>query len=251
MGGWIKVHRKLIDSQIFANPELLKLWLLCLLKANHTKNWVQFKNLVTPIEILPGQFITGRQSICHEFYRNQSSNIKSCRTVWRYLKTLEKLNMMSIKSTTKYSLFTINKWSQYQSNPNNCPTGVKQDSNKVPANDLQLSTNKNDNNEENDKKRLNLNGVNIPEKLVSDEFIQLYYKYMQDVEVKYKQKVTSNQTGVHFSQLIKLKNTGNKPEEVIAQTIAGGYKIFFPVKDYSNSFNTSDLRKPSYLNQEL
>lgn len=35
MEGWIKIHRKLLESNVFDNEKALKVWLWCLLKATH------------------------------------------------------------------------------------------------------------------------------------------------------------------------------------------------------------------------
>ena len=43
--GWIMLYRKLIDNPIFLKPELLQLWVYCLLKANHKENKIIFNKL--------------------------------------------------------------------------------------------------------------------------------------------------------------------------------------------------------------
>lgn len=35
MEGWIKLHRKLISSNVFDNEKVLKVWIWCLMKATH------------------------------------------------------------------------------------------------------------------------------------------------------------------------------------------------------------------------
>ena len=35
MAGWIKLHRKTLDSKVFQNEKLLKTFVWCLLKASH------------------------------------------------------------------------------------------------------------------------------------------------------------------------------------------------------------------------
>ena len=35
MTGWIKLHRKLLDSPIFQNEKLFKVFAYCLMKASH------------------------------------------------------------------------------------------------------------------------------------------------------------------------------------------------------------------------
>lgn len=33
--GWIKLHRKLLNSNVFKNEKLLKIWIWCLCKVTH------------------------------------------------------------------------------------------------------------------------------------------------------------------------------------------------------------------------
>ncbi len=135
MQGWIKLHRKLLDNPIFNDPHLLKLWVYCLLKATHKER----KQIVGKqmVELQPGQFVTGRFILAEEYNKGaKPKDIVSDRTLWRWLKFLEECEFLSIKSTTKYSVVTINNWDKYQEND-------QQTSSKRPANDQQMSTNKN------------------------------------------------------------------------------------------------------------
>ena len=63
MKGWVKLYRKLQDSPIFGDPVLLKLFILCLLKANHKPNKVFLDGVNQPIQVAAGQFITGRNRL--------------------------------------------------------------------------------------------------------------------------------------------------------------------------------------------
>ena len=120
MKGWIKVHRKIFYSEIFEDPILFKLFMLCLLRAAHKPIEVIIEGLNDPIKLKPGQFITGRFSLHRDFYRKSKStrgravNEWSPDTLWRRLKLLEKLEMLHIESFNKYSIITIINWTQYQ-----------------------------------------------------------------------------------------------------------------------------------------
>lgn len=141
MQGWIKLHRKLLENPIFNDPHLLKLWIYCLLKATHKER----KQIVGKqiVELKPGQFVTGRFSLAKEYNRDaKPKDVVSDRTLWRWMKFLEESEFLSIKSTTKYSVVTINNWDKYQDND-------QQMSSKCPSNVQQVSTNKNDKNVEN------------------------------------------------------------------------------------------------------
>ena len=75
MEGWVKLHRKLLDSQIFQNEKLLKIWIWCLLKATYKDN-SQLVGLQN-VDLKSGEFVFGRKKASEElkmsesmFYRN-------------------------------------------------------------------------------------------------------------------------------------------------------------------------------------
>ena len=105
MEGWIKLYRQLLESPIFNNEKLLKVWIWCLLKATH-KGYEQFvgKQL---IYIKVGQFVTGRKRASEELRLKEG-------TVYDYIKTLEKEKMLDIKSNNKFSIISIINWEKYQ-----------------------------------------------------------------------------------------------------------------------------------------
>ena len=142
--GYIKLYRKSIDSQVFQNPHLWKLWTLCLMKANHKEAWVSVDHIIEPIKILPGQFITGRYSLHKEYYPKATKKQKSALTVWRWLLFLEKVGNLSIKTNNKYSIVTIINWETYQGDKKqNEQVNEQQMNNKRTTDEQQMNTNKN------------------------------------------------------------------------------------------------------------
>jgi len=103
MKGWIKLHRKILDNGIFADAELLKIFIWCLLKANREN---KDKNIYNA-KIKQGQFLTGRISASEELYIKPS-------TVHNRLKKLQQMGYIKLKSTNKYTIITILKFKQYQ-----------------------------------------------------------------------------------------------------------------------------------------
>lgn len=98
------------DNRIWANPDLLKLWLWCLVKANYTgKRWVSFKSGKgrIDIEIEKGQFVYGRHSASEDLGINPS-------TLRDRMKKLADLGFISINSASQYSLITICNYEYYQ-----------------------------------------------------------------------------------------------------------------------------------------
>lgn len=126
--GYIKLWRKSVNSAVFADPILWKLWCLCLMKATHERFWVTVDGIAKPLELKPGEFITGRFALHREFYPKKRSDQKSPDTIWRKLKILENLQNLHIRSHAKYSIISITNWNQYQESAqqvhNTCTTGA-------------------------------------------------------------------------------------------------------------------------------
>ena len=121
--GYIKLWRKSKDSTIFAHEGLWKLWCLCLMKANHEGAEVMMSGLLKPVKVEPGQFITGRNSLWEDYHQFHLKKRKPRRkpapsliTVYRWLLTLQEMQLLNIKTCNKYSIITIINWIQYQAN---------------------------------------------------------------------------------------------------------------------------------------
>lgn len=144
MEGWIKYHRKITESVVWTDPNMLKLWSLCLLKASH-KDQPNYSLGGQPIPLKAGDFITGRDSLSEEFNRGvQKRNRVSAITLWRFLKKFEKFEMLNIKTTNRYSVVSIKNWDVYQSDE-------QQMNNNRTTDEQQMNTNKNVKNNKNDK----------------------------------------------------------------------------------------------------
>lgn len=142
--GWIKVYRKITDSLVWSDPNLLKMWILCLTKASHDESTFNFNG--KKILLHSGEFVTGRTAIGAEYnYGAQKRHQISADSSWRLLKKLENMQMLHIKTTTKYSVVTVINWSEYQE-------VAQHSANNPPTSRQQVATYKNDKNEKNEKK---------------------------------------------------------------------------------------------------
>ncbi len=93
--GWIKLHRKALESEVWNDVTAFRVLMWCLLRANHQT----------------GRLTTGREV-----------GAKDCKlkptTFYKALIRLEKLKIISLvtrKVTIKFTEVTINKWHLYQS----------------------------------------------------------------------------------------------------------------------------------------
>lgn len=142
--GWIKVHRKVINSQVFQGEGLFKVWMWCLLKANHKDKWVQITTGKGTSEVFVkrGQFIFGRKSAA------KALKMPGRTVQYRMLK-LATMRNLAIQTDTHYSTVTILNYDLYQSShPENMagtltPNGQATDTNKNDKNEKKsLSPNK-------------------------------------------------------------------------------------------------------------
>lgn len=124
-----------MNSPVWSDPNYLKLWMYCLMKATHKEREIIVGNAVVTLE--PGQFITGRESLADDLNKGAKPKQRLSEKTWyRYLENLERWQMLTINKTNKYSVISILKWAEYQGNDH-------QMSNKSPSDDHQMSTNKN------------------------------------------------------------------------------------------------------------
>jgi len=135
---WIKLHRKLLDNPVMKNPNLLQLFIYCLLKANHKENEFIFGGSLVKVE--RGSFITGRFEIAKALNMNPSS-------VYKNLKKLQLLGYISLNSNNKNTMLSVMKYNTYQTT---VTTKEQQSNNKVTTKEQQSNTNKNDKKEKND-----------------------------------------------------------------------------------------------------
>ncbi len=107
--GYIKLHRKTLDSRVFQNEGVLKVWIWCLLKANYKGQWTSIKagKGTTEVWIGPGQFIFGKYTAAKELKMPPS-------TVWKRIKKLIADGNLVVKSNRQYSVITIVNWDTYQ-----------------------------------------------------------------------------------------------------------------------------------------
>lgn len=119
--GWIKLHRKILDNDIFKNDKLFRVFMYLLLKASHSERDQLIGDSI--VNLKAGQWATGRKAIS----RDTGLTEQNVRTA---ISKLEKLGILTIKVTVKYSIFSISNWDCYQQDnqqaTNNQPTSNQQ-----------------------------------------------------------------------------------------------------------------------------
>jgi len=132
--GWITLHRRILDWEWHAVPEMVSLWIHLLLMANHRdKKWMG-------IEVKRGQIITGRAALSEKTGLSERM-VRSC------LARLQKCECISIKTTSRFSIITVLNFDTYQNETDaKRPTIDQQSTNNRPTSDQQSTTNNNVNN---------------------------------------------------------------------------------------------------------
>lgn len=111
--GWVREHRKEMDSVVWANPYQFKLWRQLIMMANHSDGKVIFngKQFAVPA----GSMVTGRDAIAFIYNKGaQPDHVKSARLLWKWIKKFEEWQMLTISSTPRYSVISITNYGKYQ-----------------------------------------------------------------------------------------------------------------------------------------
>jgi|TARA_R100001530_G_scaffold10633_1_gene10469 hypothetical protein len=101
MEGWIKIHRKLLDWEWLDDMKTFKLFMYLLLTVNYEdKKW-------QGVEVKAGQKITSVANLASAT-RLTSQNVRTS------LNRLKSTNELTIKTTNRFTIITVCKWSEYQ-----------------------------------------------------------------------------------------------------------------------------------------
>jgi hypothetical protein len=147
--GCILLARSIDKSDVFQNEKWLKVWIWCLIQANHKGKSVPVKTgkYETVVKLERGQFIFGRHKSAKKL------NMKSS-TVRNIMEKLEKLQNLDIHPDTHYSVVTIRDYDFYQNMENykGQARGQAED-NQRTGRGQPKDTTKNDNNDNNDNNK--------------------------------------------------------------------------------------------------
>ena len=118
--GYVLVWRKIQDSGLMQMPNTLAVFLHLLFSATHQT--LKVGTTTGVIELQRVQYISG-------LYLQSKDLKQSVQQIRTSLARLEQLEIISIKSTSKYSIYTIENYDIYQ-DPNKLATNKQQTDNK-------------------------------------------------------------------------------------------------------------------------
>lgn len=185
MQGYIKLHRQITEWEWYNNINVCRLFIHCLLKANHkAKKW---QGQV----IQAGSFITSYEKLSIE----TGLSIHQVRTA---LNKLKMTNEVAYQSTSQYSIITIKNWDRFQMDGKQ---NGNQMANEWQTDGKQMATTNNDKNVKNEnnnllskpEKKEILDYVSLlGKKIAVDDFIAYYeaaeWKDKDGLPVNWKQK---------------------------------------------------------------
>ena len=128
MDGWLKLYRSSLDSAVFQDAEVLKVWIWLLCNVAFEQHDTICYGKV--IHLKPGQIATGRKKIAQCTDLNETK-------VYRALTAIKSLGNIEIKSTNRYSIITVVNWEKYQDESGNRTANEQQTNSKTTADEQQ------------------------------------------------------------------------------------------------------------------
>ena len=122
MDGWLKLYRSILDSAVFQDAEVLKVWIWLLCNVAFEQHDTICYGKV--IHLKQGQIATGRKKIAQCTDLNETK-------VYRALTALKSLGNIEIKATNKYSIITVVNWDKYQDENGNRTANEQQTNSKT------------------------------------------------------------------------------------------------------------------------
>ncbi len=111
MKGWIKLHRKIMDNEIWNDPTTFRLFTLLLIKASHTDGFV-----TNGVTLNKGQYLRSYSKLSEDLAYKEGRGMKkvSKSTIKRSVNKLIKNNIVSVHDTELGTVFTVLKYHLYQ-----------------------------------------------------------------------------------------------------------------------------------------
>lgn len=121
MAGYIKLHRKLLKWEWYSDPNTFRVFMHLLLTASYEGNSFRGHKLKA------GQVVCGRKQLAKDLGLSE----QSVRTALEHLKST---NEITIRTTNRFSIITIEKWAMYQSDTDDINQQTDQQANTQATN---------------------------------------------------------------------------------------------------------------------
>lgn len=217
--GWIKIHRQLLEWEWYDDTNVVRLFLHCLLKANHKDK--KYRGTT----VRRGSFLTGRELLA----KQTGLTIQETRTALNKLKSTSEL---TIKSSTKGTVIEVVNYHEYQTANQQANQTVTNDQ---PASNQLVTTNKNDKNDKKEKNDKNDKNKEFNFPFQTKQFSEAWSDW-----VIYRKEIKKPLTDTAIKrQLNTLKEmTEANAIESITNSISNGWAGLFEVKATKGKIKT-------------
>lgn len=245
MDGWIKIHRKLLDWEWYDDGNVVRVFLHLLLTANfEPKKW-------HGITIERGQLATSVVNLASQVHLTS----KQIRIV---LEKLKNTNEIGIQTTNKYTLITICKYADYQTQEATIgQTNGNQTANEGQTNGNQRATTKEIKKDKKERTEENIFAQAVDE--LQPEIKESIMACANEIEcwIDYKKNEfrAKYKTAISFKAFLnKLYNLGNGNPEImkaiIEQSIANHYQGIFELKNKKYGDTRNDTSSCDYVSTD-
>ncbi|MGM0775468.1 MAG: hypothetical protein ACQEXE_01655 [Bacillota bacterium] len=172
MQGWIKLHRKILENEIWHDVTTFRLFTLLLLHAVH-KDGVKVKG----IELKRGQYLRSYSKLAEDLEYKEKRGYKkvSKSTVLRSVKKLVDEGIVSVNETDYGTVFTILKYHEYQGGDDDNETPIETDN--EPLSERNRNVIETKSKQEQELKNLRIKELNTstkdPVDVIAEKFIDL------------------------------------------------------------------------------
>jgi len=230
--GYINLYRSFIKWEWFEVPNMVTVFIYCLLKANFKdKNW-------RGVEIKRGQFITSLETMRNET-KLSTQKIRTC------LDKLEKTKEINKQSNNQFTIITICKYDSYQSNQE---TTNKQLTNEQQTDNKRITTTNNDNKEKNVNNKKEI--FNFRKEMIDFGFNETLV--VDWLKVRKTKKATNTQTALNgfINEIKKCDLPKNDILKICIERSWSGFKSSWFEKEKSSAkkekVNAGQLLKEKY-----
>ncbi len=225
INGFIKLHRKLVEWGWYSNSVVKCVFLHILMVANYKNTQYMGRDLK------PGQAIIGRKKMAAELGFSE----QQIRTALNKLKSTGEI---TLESTNRYTIATIENWALYQCCDDDCNQQI---TNNQPTDNQQITNNqphlKKDKNNKNNNAQARAgarvrhsDGVSFLEDV--PEELREPLKEWVDMRKKIKKPVTSKETVKRaLNKLDRLADTTEGKIAIINQSVDHCWQGFFELKE--------------------
>ena len=221
--GFVKIHRKILKWEWYEDINVFKLFLHCLILANHTeKSW-------RGITIKTGEFISSFDNLA----KGSGLSVRQVRTA---LGKLEATNELTRSATNSFSMIKVNNYSTYhEKGKKSDKDSDKRTTNERQTSDKRATTTKNVKNVKNVKKVKKKKEEIV---LVFPECVDrtLIEKYIQN-RIDIKKAMTENAKDLFLKKIQKFHDEGEDVADLIEKAIISGWSDIYRAKGKENGKN--------------